>query len=511
VRIPSSVSARIVWATDGAGRVLADVPSWREWTGQPRADWLALGFWPHLHPDDAVTARATFDRALATRETWELECRLRLADDTWADVIACAAPMLGEDGGVREWVGAFVDVTERKVFTREREELLERAEAARADAEAANRSKDDFLATLSHEMRTPLSAMLGWAQLLRSGRLEESARAHALETIERNARVQVQLVEDILDVSRIVAGKLRLHFHATDLRAVSEVAVDAVRPAADAKQIDLHVRLDAGPVPVWGDANRLEQVAWNLLTNAIKFTPRGGRVELEVRRDLHAVLCVRDDGRGITGEFLPHVFDRFRQADAGITRAYGGLGLGLAIVRHLVELHGGSVRADSEGADRGATFTVMLPVRAQPGDSGEFLDEPTLHDAPPSLTGVRVLLVEDEPDTRELLQVVLKQSGADVRVASCAPEALEVLGGWEPNVMVSDIGLPGVNGYELIRRVREHGRAGPPAVALTAYAGDDDNQRALDAGYQLHVAKPIDPDELISVVARVSGWGNGRR
>ncbi len=395
-----------------------------------------------------------------------------------------------------------------------RDAELIHAQAARAAAEEANRSKDAFLATLSHELRTPLNAMLGWAQLLRKGRLDEEARRHALDTIERNAKLQAQLVEDILDVSRIVAGTLRLHLHPVDLRAVTEAAVDTVRPAAAEKGLELFLRSAGVSVPVAGDADRLQQVVCNLVSNAIKFTPRGGRIEVEVKRGLHAIIRVRDNGRGISAAFLPHVFDRFTQADPAITRAHGGLGLGLAIVRHLVELHGGRVRAESAGEGHGATFTVEVPVRSPSADAAQFADDsPTLTDVPPTLDGVKLLIVDDEADTRELLCVALKQYGADVRLAASAAEALAVLQSWLPDVLVSDIGLPGENGYELIRRVRESSAEARalPAVALTAYAGDEDSQRALLAGYQMHIAKPVEPDALVSVVARVASWGMNRR
>ncbi|HZS37031.1 MAG TPA: ATP-binding protein [Polyangia bacterium] len=506
-------TAQIFWTTDARGRVCDDSPIWRELTGQTREEWLRDGWWTAIHPDDADGARARWAAALASGRYFEAECRIRRKEGGWAFAVARATPVHDPSGAIREWVGTVTDITAHKIVDEERAHLLEREQAARADAESANRSKDEFLATLSHELRTPLNAMLGWAQLLRGNRLDEAGRTHALETIERSAKMQAQLVEDILDVSRIIAGKLRLHLHPVDLRAVTESALDAMRPAAESKQLTLALKLDASAVPVSGDGDRLEQVVTNLVSNAIKFTPRGGRVDVEVERGLHGIIRVRDTGRGINRAFLPYVFDRFRQADAAITRAHGGLGLGLAIVRHLVELHGGAVLAESAGEGRGATFTVTVPVRSQVGDPSEFIEDPTQLDEVPTLGKVRVLVVDDEADARELLSLVLRQQGAEVREAGTAREALMTMKEWRPNVLVSDIGLPGENGYELIRRVRELGEEGGgaiPAVALTAYAGDEDSQRALLAGYQMHVAKPVEPDAFVSVVARVSGWGNGR-
>jgi PAS domain S-box-containing protein len=504
---------QMFWTTDASGRVIDDSPSWRDLTGQTRDDWLRDGWWTAVHPDDVQVARERFADALERGTYFEAECRLKRADGDWAFTVARATPVYDASGAIREWVGTVTDITAHKLADEERAQLLEREQAARAEAEAANRSKDEFLATLSHELRTPLNAMLGWAQLLRTGRLEEAARVHALETIERSARLQSQLVEDILDVSRIIAGKLRLHLHPVDLRPIAEAAVDSVRPSAEAKAIAIALKLDASPVPVTGDGDRLQQVVTNLVSNAIKFTPRGGRIDVDVERNLQAVLRVRDTGRGINRAFLPYVFDRFRQADAAITRAHGGLGLGLAIVRHLVELHGGEVRAESAGEGRGATFTVTVPVRSEAGDASEFVEDPTQADERPTLERVRVLVVDDEADARELITLVLKQHGAEVREAATAREALMTFAEWRPNILVSDIGLPGENGYELIRRVRELGEEGGgaiPAVALTAYAGDEDSQRALLAGYQMHIAKPVEPDTFVSVVARISGWGNGR-
>jgi PAS domain S-box-containing protein len=412
-------------------------------------------------------------------------------------------------------------VTAREEALGLRDELLEREHAAREEAEAANRTKDEFLATVSHELRTPLNAILGWAHMLRTNKLDETTQSRALETIERNAKAQAQLIEDILDVSRIVTGKLRLDVRPIELATVVEAAIDSVRPAADAKEIRIETILDPRAGPVSGDANRLQQIVWNLIANAVKFTSKGGRVQARLERVAsHVEIVVSDTGQGISTEFLPYVFDRFRQADATTTRRYGGLGLGLAIVRHLAEMHGGTVRADSPGEGMGATFTVNLPLiaalaesrdpeRAHPTSGGSVLSVPS-----PRLDGVSVLVVDDEPDTREMLKVMIEQFGAEVRASASSDHALQLLRGWRPDVIVSDIEMPDEDGYELIRKVRQaevkNGFRQVPAVALTAYARVEDRLRALSAGYQMHIAKPAEPAELAVVIASlVGGLGKG--
>ena len=384
------------------------------------------------------------------------------------------------------------------------------------EAERANRLKDEFLATVSHELRTPLTAIIGWSAMLRTNKLDASTSASALETIERNAKAQSQLIEDLMDVSRIITGKLRLDVQAVELAPVVEAAIVSLRPAADARGIKLRAVLDPHAGPVSGDPTRLQQVAWNLLSNAIKFTPKGGRVEVRLERiDSHVELVVSDTGQGIKPEFLPYVFDRFRQADGTTTRAHGGLGLGLAIVRHLVELHGGTVRVGSRGDGHGATFTVVLPLRVinrelssdeERGHPKAVSGEP--HECPPELDGLSVLVVDDEPDARLMLKMMLEQCGAEVKVVASAREAIEEIERLRPDVLVSDIGMPEEDGYSLMRRVRAlpAGRGGQiPAAALTAYAGADDRKRALLAGFQAHIPKPVDPTELVAAVASLAG------
>jgi CheY-like chemotaxis protein len=389
---------------------------------------------------------------------------------------------------------------------------------AREEAETASRAKDEFLGVLSHELRTPLNALMGWTRMLQTGKLDEELMARAIETINRNVQLQARLIEDMLDVSRIISGKLRLDAQPTDPTIVVNAALDTLRPAADAKNIRLQVVMDFGAGLVLGDPARLQQVIWNLLANAIKFTPRSGRVQVQLERiNSHIEITVSDTGPGIDEAFLPHVFERFRQADSTSTRVHGGLGLGLAIVRHLVELHGGTVEAGNRTDRRGAVFSVRLPlmvVRKQAGTLG--IDAERVHpsasgnlpfDSPPALDGLRVLAVDDEADGRQLLSAVLESCGAEVKACASTGEALEALERYKPDILVSDIGMPGEDGYVFIEKVRaSEGRRGDriPAVALTAYARVEDRLRALSAGYDMHVPKPVEPVELAMVIASLT-------
>ena len=394
------------------------------------------------------------------------------------------------------------DITERRQAEAERELLLQREVAARSDAEKANRIKDEFLATLSHELRTPLTAMLGWIHLLRGRVSTDDALRRGLETIERNARAQARLVEDVLDVSRITMGTMRLDAQAVALIPIIEAAVESMRPAARAKAIHLELLLDPGAPSVAGEPARLQQIVWNLISNAIKFTPRGGRVEVHLRQvGSHVHIRVCDTGQGIDPEFLPFVFERFTQADSSTTRRYGGLGLGLAIVRHLVELHGGTVTASSEGPGRGATFVVALPV---PSVAAAELLDPAAAPRTPRLRGVRVLVVDDDGDARDLLNAVLTGDGARVVIAASVDDALAIFAADRPDVIVCDIAMPDRDGYDLVRTLRARGDT-VPIAALTAHARDGERTRALTAGFQAHLVKPVDPDELVSEVARLVG------
>jgi PAS domain S-box-containing protein len=422
------------------------------------------------------------------------------------------------DGRPLGLVVVFRDVTHEQQALLERDELLTIAERARAEAEdardtaeAASRAKDAFLATISHELRTPLSPILTWAGLLRQGTLDGEKAKQAYDVIDRSARTQAQLIEDLLDVSRIIAGRMRLEVRPVTLSTVIERAVDVVRPAAEAKGVRLQLVLDSEAGNVLGDAERLQQVVWNLLSNAVKFTPRGGRIHIALERvNSHIEIAIADTGQGIDAAFLPHVFDRFQQADGTTTRMHGGLGLGLAIVRHIVEAHGGTVHVESQGAGKGAVFTVKIPLMI-PRTAGEAeRRHPTVTTretgSEARLDGVRILVVDDEPDSNEAIGALLSSRGAEVRVADSAPQARQILHDWRPDVLVSDIGMPGEDGYGLIRRIREADGevARMPAIALTAYASREDKIRVLTAGFHAHVPKPVDPAELVTVLANVA-------
>jgi PAS domain S-box-containing protein len=444
-------------------------------------------------------------------------------DDTPVWVSVNSIPLLDPGtGGVTGIVTSFFDITEKKNAERERERLLESERAARSEAERAGRMKDEFLATLSHELRTPLNAILGWATILAGQTPTEADLKDGLETIQRNARAQTQIIEDLLDMSRIISGKIRLDVQRTDLADVLRASVETVRPAAEAKGVRLRSVLDPQAGPVTGDGNRLQQVFWNLLTNALKFTPRGGQVQVALERvNSHVEVSIADTGEGIAPEFLPHVFDRFRQADASTSRRHGGLGLGLAIVKQLVELHGGSVRVKSPGTGKGSTFTVALPLtvlhpeaetknvtrRHPQAPTGSHANDEYC----PQLAGVRVVVVDDEPDARALVKRLLEDCKAVVRAAASADEAIELIQAEPPDVLVSDIGMPGRDGYAMIRHIRrleKQNGGGIPAIALTAYARTEDRVKAIRAGYQSHVVKPVEPTELITVVASLAGRMN---
>jgi signal transduction histidine kinase/FixJ family two-component response regulator len=398
-------------------------------------------------------------------------------------------------------------ITELQHSEEERGQLLLRAERARSEAEAANRIKDEFLATLSHELRTPLTSLLGWSSVLREAKRDEKVLNQGLEAIDRNAKVQAQLIDDLLDVSRIVSGKLNLEVRPLDISSVTRAAINVVRPAADAKGIALDYWAQPGLGAISADSARLHQILWNLLSNAVKFTPYGGRISVRVEQDgVDARVTVQDTGQGIDAEFLPRVFDRFRQADSSTTRSFGGLGLGLAIVRHLVELHGGTVSANSDGVDRGATFSATFPLLAEPitlVQSGEINSSDIR-----SLDGLRVLLVDDEPEARQIIGTVITRTGAEVKICASAGEALANVMEWKPDVILSDIAMPEEDGYSFIGKVRSLPRdkgGETPAAALTAYARDVDRRQALAAGYQMHIAKPIGAGQLVSMIARLAG------
>jgi CheY-like chemotaxis protein len=378
----------------------------------------------------------------------------------------------------------------------------------------ANRIKDQFLATLSHELRTPLNAIIGWAEMLLAGHLNEQERELGLKTIDRNARAQVQLVDDLLDVSRITSGKMRLQIVPVDLVEIAKAALDVVRPAATAKKIRLLSEFSKPEVIVQADPDRMQQVAWNLLSNAIKFTPARGQVTVKVFADEegNASMVVEDSGMGIAERFLPHVFDRFRQGDGSLTRSHGGLGLGLAIVRHIVELHGGVASVSSAGENRGSTFTVLLPGTNSKRQANGFARPEATGES--NLEGVRILVVDDQADERDLLRMILTREGADVETVGSAAEALAVLPEWRPEILISDIAMPTEDGYSLVKRVRsleDRMIAAIPAIALTAHARVEDRQQALDAGFDYHVGKPFDRARLIDAVGAAADLTAGSR
>jgi len=509
-----------VWALDAEGKSRYRNRSCSEYAGETAAagPFAASGL---IHPDDAGDVQVHWARALACGEPLEVQYRLRGArDGTYRWHVGRVVPQHGPNGDAHKvtgWIVTATDIESQKRAEGAYARLVVEERQAREEAQAANRAKDEFLATLSHELRTPLNAMIGWTRMLRTRNLAPDKAQKALETIERNARAQAELIEDILDVSRIITGKLRIEIRPVDLPSIVDAAIESVRPAADAKGITLGRDMAEVPARFAADPARLQQVIWNLLSNAIKFTPSGGTVDVRVEEaDGEIIIRVADTGRGIHPDFKPYVFDRFRQLDSSSKRAHGGLGLGLAIVRHLVELHGGTVGCESAGEGQGATFIVRLPARTGEVLARAVADGPArgITPGPPAdegsvnLTGVRVLLVDDEPDARELLTEVLEHYGAAVQAAGSAGEALACVERDRPDVLLSDIGLPGEDGYSLISRIRalpaERGGL-TPAAAITAYARSDDARRAIAAGYQRHAPKPIQPLALAKLVCDLIG------
>ncbi|MEO7272664.1 MAG: PAS domain-containing protein [Vicinamibacterales bacterium] len=501
---------QLAWAARPDGFVEWYNQRWYEYTGTTLESMQGWG-WQSVHdPERIDEVVARWRACVESGAPFEMEFTLRGRDGVLRWHLTRAIPLRDDSGQIVRWFGTCTDVDLSRRIANERDALLEKERHARQTAEFASRAKDDFLSTASHELRTPLNAMLGWARMLQNGQLDGISAKRAVESIERNARAQVRLVEDILDGSRIITGKLHLDVRPVDLAPVLHAAIDAVRAAAEAKEIALTVELAADVPQMTGDADRLQQVIWNLVNNAIKFTPKHGAVAVSLCLD-HSDLMLRvtDSGDGIDRDFLPHVFERFRQAESSTTRRYGGLGLGLALARHLVEAHGGTIRADSEGPGCGATFTVTLPVRAvfaplpEPGTVTAVAEPPVVRIAT-SLHGLTVLVVDDEPDARDLVATALTASGAEVATAGNATEALELVASGRFNAMVSDVGMPGTDGYDLvaaIRRVTGASAAHLPAIALTAYSRDQDRRRALAAGFQAYLAKPVDPDVLVQLVA----------
>lgn len=538
-----------VWITDAQGNTSYVNQQWIDYTGLTIEQTQDIEATTQIiHPDDFEATSERWQTALTTGMPYQAEFRLKhQASDAYRWFLSRAIAIRNEQGQIVQWFGTSTDIEEFRRAQAEREQLLAREQLAREQAETANRIKDEFLAVLSHELRSPLNPILGWSKLLQQGKLDATKTKIALDTIDRNAQLQVQLIDDLLDISRILRGKLSLNVLPVDLSAVISAALETVHLAAEAKGIDLRFevseRVDEYPsthlpiIQVLGDAGRLQQVIWNLLSNAVKFTPHGGRVEVKLATDETdemdkagnpsvssasksvAQITVSDTGKGIKPDFLPYVFEHFRQEDGATTRKFGGLGLGLAIARQIVEMHGGQIRVDSLGEEQGATFTVKLPLQGSRElgvGSWENFDPPLPTPHFP-LTGLQILVVDDEADSRELVAFVLEQAGAVVTRVSSGIEALQIIKQSAPDLIVSDIGMPEMDGYMLMQQVRrlEQGRtvpAGasllPKAIALTAYAGEFDRQQALQAGFQRHLSKPIEPEGLIqAIVALIHGAG----
>jgi PAS domain S-box-containing protein len=509
--VESSDDAIIGYTLDGT------ITSWNQSAerilGYPAAEVVGQPVSTLMLPDHSEDMSLIVERIRRGERVGHFETQRRTKDGRVIDVSLSVSPIRDADGTIIGAAKVARDITERKRSEAEREGLLAATEAARGEAEAANRLKDEFLATLSHELRTPLNAIVGWAKILHSGNVDAEDLEEGLAAIDRNAQAQTQIIEDLLDVSRIISGKMRLDVQRLNLTDILEAALAAVLPAANAKEIRIHRVFDSLVGPVAGDAARLQQVVWNLLSNAVKFTPKGGKVQVVLERvNSHVEISVIDTGIGIKPEFLPHVFDRFSQADSSTTRRHTGLGLGLAIVKQLVEMHGGTIRAKSPGEGQGATFTVMLPISAVHAEQPEprkarskqsETREAVCQDG--ALAGLKVLVVDDEPDACQLLRVVLARGQAVVAVAGSVVDALAVLEKFHPDVIVCDIGMPEQDGYDLLHWVRANPATKDiPAAALTAFARHEDRKRSLLAGFQTHVAKPVDPAELTAVVASLA-------
>ncbi|MBD2196951.1 MULTISPECIES: hybrid sensor histidine kinase/response regulator [Calothrix] len=501
---------QLVWTADANGECDFFNENWCNYTGLTIEQSLGSGWVAALHPDDVQITYETWLNAISNSSLYETEYRFKRAfDNTYRWQLARGLPLKDNQGYVVKWFGTSTDIHEQKEIQQERAELLELEQAARAKAETANRIKDEFLAVLSHELRTPMNAILGWSKLLQTSNLEPEKTLQALATIERNAKLQMQLIEDLLDISRILQGKLTLNVTTIYLESIIWAALETMSVAAQTKSIQVSTVFAANVGPVLGDATRLQQVVWNLLSNAVKFTPNGGRIEVRLSKaDSYAQIIVSDTGKGISPEFLPYAFDYFRQADSSSTRRFGGLGLGLAIVRNIVEMHGGTVTALSQGENQGATFTVNLPlaktenqdlIAAQ--DSSSDLKSKFL-----SLAGVQILLVDDDADSLDFVAFVLEEDGAQVRTASSALAALQAIEQEKPDILVTDISMPDMDGYTLLRQLRtwssEQGGQ-IPAIALTAFARQYDRQQAMQAGFQVHLPKPVNPEELVAAIVKL--------
>jgi len=507
---------QIVFSAGPDGNVDYFNRQWYEYTGLADGQ-IGYDSWKQVHTEDGLQrSLEAWPRAMTTGEPYEIEYALRRHDGEYRWHLGRALPIRDENGRIVRWFGTNTDIHDRKQTEQALATSLDAEQRARSEAELASRMKDEFLANLIHELRTPLTAILGWSHIMRRENVSPQQLANGADVIERNARAQAQIIEDLLDMSAIISGKVRLNMSEhVDLGAVITAAIETTRAAADAKRIAIRVHIEAADrLHLNADASRLQQVIWNLLSNAIKFTPAGGRVHVNAVRMRDTVeISVADTGEGIESDFLPYVFDRFRQADASTTRRHGGLGLGLSIVKQLVELHGGTVGVFSEGENRGTTFSVTLPAESRFAQTDTSVTKRRHADIESAgkesdrIRGVRILVVDDDADARELLRRLLEDCGAQVALSDSSADAIEIIRKGQLDLVVSDIGMPGEDGYTLIRRVRalpaeEGGKV--PALALTAYARAEDRVKAIRAGYQMHVPKPVDPAELIAMVASMS-------
>jgi len=505
---------QLAWLADPDGEIFWYNRRWYDYTGTTLERMQGWGWQSVLDPAVLPHVLSRWSEAITGGQPFEMEFPLRGAGGAFRTFLARVEPLRDEAGRVLRWIGTGTDVEEKRLAAEESGLLLANERAARGAAEDASRLKDELLATVSHELRTPLHAIVGWSHLLLNPKIEEAEIRKGLETILRNARSQTQIIDDLLDMSRIVAGKLRLDIRTVELPQVLLKTLDTMRPAAEAKGLRIETRINPF-CPIKGDPVRLQQIFWNLLGNAIRFTPEGGTVQVVLERVYsHLEVRISDTGEGIDPAFLPFVFDRFRQQEGAVARQHGGLGIGLSIVKNLAELHGGQVRAMSAGDGQGSTFIVRLPVSVS--DLAETFIRRMSLEAPapfeeenePSLADLKILIVDDEADTRDIIQRTLESRDAAVWTAASAGEALTLLGRERPHILISDIGMPHEDGYWLIRQVRalDPDRGGAiPAVALTAFARSEDRRRALRSGYQAHIAKPVEPAELMVVVAGLAG------
>lgn len=502
----------MVWVTESNGSTSYLSKSWYEFTGESLQPGSELCRMEVVHPEDRPRVQAALAEAGKNRGTLRIEYRMRGPESQYRWVIDSATPRFSTGGtDFLGHIGSIMDITERKEVEEERILLLESERAARNEAERLTRMKDEFLATLSHELRAPLTAILGWAQLLRLRQLDEKQMDKGLEIVERNALAQSHLVDDLFEINRVATGKIRLDLQPVEMNGILDSSIETIRPTAHQKKIVVQKNASVPKLTVLGDPGRLQQIFRNLLSNAVKFTPPGGRVNVDLlARETWVEVTVTDSGIGIEPEFLPHIFDRFRQGDSSITRKFGGLGLGLTIVKHLSELHGGEVTVKSAGKDQGAIFTMRIPAAEGAGETVRPLSSPYIPDGGQSellsLKGLKILSVDDEEDTRSFIQRVLEEAEATVVSASSAQEALKLFQSQRPDLLVCDISMPGMDGYELIKAIRcldVHQGATVPAVALTAFARHEDELNALHAGYHLHMAKPVEPFKLVAMISRL--------